>query len=43
MCKLVLFPVYRGVYYEFAGGVFNLKKFNNADYLSVGDYISTYW
>ena len=43
MCKLVLFPVYRGVYYEFAGGVFNLKKFNNADYLSVGDYISTYY
>ena len=43
MCKCLYFPVFKGIYYEETSGAFTQKEFNDYDYLSVGDYISSYY
>lgn len=43
LCKVLYFPVFKGVYFEATNNNFVTKNFNNFDFLSVGDYISSYY
>ena len=44
MCKCIYFPVFKGLHYEEdITGTFVSKTFNDYDFLSVGDYISSYY